>query len=33
MGSEAEVRAHVAMRATEDDEFRARLGCSTKSPA
>ena len=25
MQSEAEVRAHVAMKAAEDDEFRARL--------
>ena len=25
MGSEAQVRAHVAMKATEDDDFRARL--------
>ena len=25
MGSEAQVRAHVAMKATEDDGFRARL--------
>ena len=25
MQSEAEVRAHIAMKATEDDEFRARL--------
>ena len=25
MRSEAEVRAHVAMKAAEDDEFRARL--------
>ena len=25
MGSEAQVRAHVAMRATEDDDFRTRL--------
>ena len=25
MGSETQVRAHVAMRATEDDGFRARL--------
>ena len=25
MQSEAEIRAHVAMKAAEDDEFRARL--------
>ena len=25
MQSEAEVKAHIAMKATEDDEFRARL--------
>ena len=25
MGSEAQVRAHVAMKAAEDDDFRARL--------
>ena len=25
MRSEAEVRAHIAMKAAEDDEFRARL--------
>ena len=25
MQSEAEVRAHIAMKAAEDDEFRARL--------
>ena len=25
MQSEAQVRAHVAMKATEDDDFRARL--------
>ncbi len=25
MGSEAQVRAHVAMKATEDDDFRTRL--------
>ena len=25
MKSEAEVRAHIAMKAVEDDEFRARL--------
>ena len=25
MGSEAQVRAHIAMKATEDDDFRTRL--------
>ncbi len=25
MGSEAQVKAHIAMKATEDDDFRTRL--------